>query len=172
MSFREMVIGFLAIMLIGGCSKKKVDVIEDNVQEPIVAKIEIIKNVEPESEPVEEPKKVITPNFENVKFNFDSYQLSNESIERLGEIAQIMIIDEDLKVTIYGAACPIGTYEYNLALGQHRALACQKYLVTAGIDPVRIACFSWGEDEVHLVSNVPDQYELNRRSEFKAEFSK
>ena len=125
--------------------------------------------VSPEPAPpkVEEPEKEIArANPESVQFDFDNYELSCESLDLLADIAAEMRQFPNLNIIIYGACCPIGSAEYNLALGEHRGLACRDYLAASGVERERIAVISWGEEESHILSFEPSKFWVNRRAEF------
>jgi len=68
-------------------------------------------------------------------------------------------------VTIEGYCDPIGTSEYNMALGMRRAESAKAYLVKLGADMNMFSTISYGEEK--LVTQDQAQYELNRRCEFK-----
>jgi peptidoglycan-associated lipoprotein len=155
------------LVAFAGCSKKQV--IDKVMDGPVFAAPAPVVEAAPEPKKAPEPEAIELP---RVQFAFDSYALNDESLHTLWKIAREMQKDKSLNIMIYGATCPIGTESYNLALGEHRALACQKYLVNAGIDPMRIAALSWGQSEQHMISFEPSKYWVNRRAEFTWEFTK
>ena len=67
------------------------------------------------------PMKAYT--FEDVHFDFDRYSLRPEATRILDEAIKAMQDDANLKLTIEGHTCNIGTAEYNLGLGERRAAA-------------------------------------------------
>jgi peptidoglycan-associated lipoprotein len=69
-------------------------------------------------------------------------------------------------VTVEGYCDPIGTSEYNMALGMRRAESAKAYLVKLGIDAAQLSTISYGEEK--LVTQDEAQFEQNRRCEFKA----
>ncbi len=69
------------------------------------------------------------------------------------------------RVTIEGYCDPIGTAEYNMALGMRRAESAKAYLVKLGADMSMFSTISYGEEK--LVTTDRTKYELNRRCEFK-----
>lgn len=170
MSYKELVAAFAVVMVIGlGCSKKKanVDVVESNIEpiEIIEARLESDKKIDKIIEDRQKVPESFAP--ENLHFEFDNYRLSKESLKSLAKIAKEMNQKLYINVSIAGYCCPIGSYEYNMALGQHRAYEAQKYLVNYGINPVRIICTTYGEE--NLITKNPEDYWLNRRDEFKYE---
>ncbi len=111
-----------------------------------------------------EPKK-IELNLATIHFDFDKSDI------RAGD-AKILSGDYDqlkqapnAKVTIEGYCDPIGTSEYNMALGMRRAESAKSYLVKLGADMNMFSTISFGEEK--LVTQDESQFELNRRCEFK-----
>jgi len=68
-------------------------------------------------------------------------------------------------ITIEGYCDPVGTAEYNMALGMRRADATKAYLVRLGADASQLTTISYGEEKI--VTQDEEQFELNRRCEFK-----
>lgn len=61
-----------------------------------------------------------------------------------------------------------GSNEYNLALGERRAVSVRKHMVELGIAPERITIRSWGEEKPLDHRSTQKAYALNRRVEFYA----
>jgi peptidoglycan-associated lipoprotein len=60
-----------------------------------------------------------------------------------------------------------GSNEYNLALGERRALAVRAYLVNLGIDAGRIQTKSLGEERPVALGHDESSWQQNRRAEFQ-----
>ncbi len=73
------------------------------------------------------------------------------------------------KVVIEGNCDYRGTNEYNLALGQRRALVAKQYLINLGINSNRIRTVSYGEEQPLFLGNDEDSYAHNRRCDFVVE---
>ncbi len=58
--------------------------------------------------------------------------------------------------------------EYNLALGESRALAAKEYLVSLGVSPNRLSVISYGEEKPAVKGSTEAAWAKNRRAEFKA----
>jgi len=167
-----LVAGLVVVLLIGACSKKKANI-------DVVDKIVVSENVPDTLPPVEIKeesqvaieKVVDLAELSPVLFDFDSYTLSNESLQRLAGVARTLQANPKMNVLITGATCPIGTYEYNLALGQARAEACASYLANLEIDARRVTTKSVGEEGEYLITTEKSEYWKNRRSEFSAQFT-
>ena len=72
----------------------------------------------------------------------------------------------DAAILIEGHADSRGSRQYNLALGQRRAEAARDYLVSRGIDALRIEVVSYGEELPANPGNSEAAREANRRDEF------
>ncbi len=105
---------------------------------------------------------------QRIHFNFDMYTLSAEAQAVLVSNAAYMQANPDQTFRIEGYCDERGSDEYNLALGQRRALAAKNYLVTLGIDPERLSVISYGEELPLDPASTEEAYALNRRAEFKA----
>jgi peptidoglycan-associated lipoprotein len=81
------------------------------------------------------------------------------------QFQQAIAVDQKPAVSIEGYCDPIGTSEYNMALGMRRAEAAKAYLVKLGADMNMFSTISFGEEK--LVTQDQAQFEMNRRCEFK-----
>ena len=69
-------------------------------------------------------------------------------------------------VTIEGHCDERGTAEYNLALGERRAVAVKTYLVSLGIPPDRIRTVSYGKEFPFDPGSTEEAWAKNRRGHF------
>ena len=106
---------------------------------------------------------------QSIHFEFDQYNLSAKAQELLVSNAAYMQANPDLKIRIEGYCDERGSDEYNLALGQRRALAAKNFLVSLGSDAQRLSVILYGEELPLDPSGTEEAYALNRRAEFKAE---
>ena len=107
-------------------------------------------------------KKQIT--FEDVHFEFDRYSLRPEAARILDEAIKAMQEDANLRFTVEGHTCNIGTNEYNLALGERRSAAVRDYLVSRGINASRLQTVSYGEERPKHDNGREETRRLNRRA--------
>ncbi len=103
-----------------------------------------------------------------VYFAFDKADLRSEDLPVLDRFAGV--VDEyypEALLTVEGFTDPTGSTTYNLALGQRRAEAVQKYLIESeDFSPDRVRAVSYGEDVARLVSpgqGGPEAGSENRR---------
>jgi peptidoglycan-associated lipoprotein len=73
---------------------------------------------------------------------------------------------QDVKLRIEGHSDERGSAEYNLALGERRAKAAAKYLVTMGVKPDRLSTISYGEEHPAVQGHDESAWSKNRRDEF------
>ena len=95
----------------------------------------------------------------------DSAQV-NES-----ERSKVDAVAEGLKsgvggVIIEGNCDERGSTEYNLALGERRAMAVRAYLIGLGVDGARIQTKSYGEERPVCPEHDESCWSRNRRAEF------
>jgi peptidoglycan-associated lipoprotein len=102
--------------------------------------------------------------FEDVHFEFDRYSLRPEATRILDEAIKAMQSDADLRITIEGHTCSIGTTEYNLALGERRSAAVRDYLTGRGINAARLQTVSYGEERPKHDNSREETRRLNRRA--------
>ncbi len=107
-------------------------------------------------------KKQIT--FEDVHFDFDRYSLRTEAARILDEAIKAMADDPNLRLTIEGHTCNIGTTEYNLALGERRSAAVRDYLASRGVNASRLQTVSYGEERPKHDNGREETRRLNRRA--------
>jgi len=81
-----------------------------------------------------------------VHFEFNSADLRPADIALLDEKLAILRKNPSARIRITGNCDERGSDEYNLALGNRRAIAARQYLVDRGIDGGRIETTSMGEE--------------------------
>ena len=101
-----------------------------------------------------------------IRFNFDSYDLTPEARTILQANAAWLKANPSVTVEIEGHCDERGTTEYNLALGAKRARAALDYLVSLGISAARIKATSYGEELPVCKESSENCYEKNRRDRF------
>jgi peptidoglycan-associated lipoprotein len=101
-----------------------------------------------------------------VFFELDSSDVSGEGQKALQTNAQVMKKYGSWQVTIEGHCDERGTPEYNLALGERRALAARTYLVSLGIPADRIKVISYGKEFPFVASHDESAWSQNRRAHF------
>lgn len=98
-----------------------------------------------------------------VYFGFDQYSLSPEAENVLRGKLAILQNNPSVRIQIQGYCDERGTQEYNLALGERRALAVYNFFVQNGIDPSRLETISYGKLFPAAEGSTPQAHALNRR---------
>jgi peptidoglycan-associated lipoprotein len=104
----------------------------------------------------------LTPVF----FTVDSAELDETARATASTNADILRKNARWIVTIEGHCDERGTPEYNLALGERRAVAVKSFLVSLGIAPDRIRTVSYGNEFPFDPARNEEAYSKNRRGHF------
>jgi peptidoglycan-associated lipoprotein len=101
-----------------------------------------------------------------VFFAYDSSELTPEARTTLDETAEMLRKYAGWAITIEGHTDERGTAEYNLALGERRAVTAQAYLVSLGIPANRLRTVSYGKEFPFDAGNSEESWSKNRRAHF------
>ncbi len=104
--------------------------------------------------------------FAPVYFGFDADALSQGEMPKIEAVANHLQSNPKRVVIIEGNCDERGSNEYNLVLGDQRAIKIRDYLVTIGIDANRIQTKSYGEEKPAVVGQGEAVWSKNRRGEF------
>lgn len=99
-------------------------------------------------------------------FELDSSELSADAQKSLSDNAALLKQNLTWAVTIEGHCDERGTAEYNLALGERRAIAARAYLVSLGISADRLRTVSYGKEFPFDPGHDESAYSKNRRAHF------
>jgi peptidoglycan-associated lipoprotein len=148
-------LGALLVLTMVGCPKKRV-VPQEQLPLPPPPDTMTEKPIGP---------KGIESNLATIHFDFDKSDIRPGDAKTLQGNHDWLKRAGNPAVSIEGYCDPLGTSEYNMALGMRRAEATKAYLVRLGADRSKLSTISFGEER--LVTQDESQYELNRRCEFK-----
>ncbi len=101
-----------------------------------------------------------------VYFDFDSFALRPDALATLRENAEKIKQAPGVIIQIEGHCDERGTQEYNLALGEKRALATREHLMQLGISGDRLITISYGEENPAMPGHDESAWKWNRRSVF------
>ena len=99
-----------------------------------------------------------------VHFDFALAQLRDDDHGKLDRVARCLRADRSLHVTIEGNADERGTSEYNMALGEQRARAIERYLSLHGVSTERLRTVSYGEERPLCTEQTEACFQQNRRA--------
>jgi len=101
-----------------------------------------------------------------IYFDFDQYGIRADMTEVLVKNAEHMQSVPGGAIVVEGNTDDRGTNEYNLALGERRAMAAKQYLVDLGVNASRIQTISYGEERPLFTGQDEESYSQNRRDDF------
>ena len=101
-----------------------------------------------------------------VFFEYDMSDITEAGKAALDENAAILRKNGTWVITIEGHADERGTAEYNLALGERRAVTARAYLVSLGITADRLRTVSYGKEFPFDPGHDEAAYSKNRRAHF------
>jgi len=104
--------------------------------------------------------------FEPVYFGFDSTVVPQGELGKIDAVAQHLTSRTDRVVVVEGNCDERGSNEYNMSLGENRAIIVRNYLVQNGIAADRIQTRSYGEEKPAVDGHDEGAWSRNRRGEF------
>jgi peptidoglycan-associated lipoprotein len=174
----------VALLIVGACGKKKPPVARPTTP-PAASGANTGGRPPGPPEPVPEPVPVpaeplgsdtlaasdidaINKNspFQPVFFEYDQDTIDGAGQQALNHNAELMKKYPNWVITIEGHADERGTAEYNLALGERRALAARNYLVSVGIPADRLRTVSYGKEFPFEPGHSETSWAKNRRAHF------
>jgi peptidoglycan-associated lipoprotein len=105
-------------------------------------------------------------NMKDVFFDYDSYDITGQYTSVLQQDARFLQQHPNMKFTIEGHCDERGSTEYNLALGDNRALAAKQALISMGISADRIRTISYGKEKPFCSESTEACWQQNRRAHF------
>lgn len=101
--------------------------------------------------------------FNQVYFDYDSAAITDSAAATLQQFASFSKENGVKGVTIEGHCDERGTREYNLALGDRRAVAVKKYLAGLGVDAGNMTTISYGKERPAVEGHDESSWAKNRR---------
>ena len=100
-----------------------------------------------------------------VFFDFDSSSIKDSQLGNLDENARYLMKNSDIIIVIEGNCDERGTTDYNLALGELRALNVKKYLANSGVGEARMSTISYGSQRPLFPGHDEESFAMNRRAD-------
>ncbi|WP_051553565.1 peptidoglycan-associated lipoprotein Pal [Desulfobulbus elongatus] len=107
-----------------------------------------------------------SPEFKPIYFDYDQSSIKGDQIPAMEHNGSYLRNNPSAHVLIEGNTDNRGTNEYNIALGERRAVAAKRYLTEFGIEESRIRTVSYGEERPLFTGSSEDDYAHNRRDDF------
>ena len=102
-----------------------------------------------------------------VHFDYDEATIRSEDAAALERKVPLLQANPGLRVRIAGHCDERGSDEYNLALGNRRALSAKQFLVDHGVDGNRLEIVSYGKERPLDPGHTEVAWAQNRRDEFE-----
>ena len=99
-------------------------------------------------------------------FPLDSFELDAEGRAVVSANADVLKRYPSWQITVEGHCDERGTAEYNLALGERRAVAVKTYLASLGVPPDRVRTVSYGKEFPFDTAHSEAAWSKNRRAHF------
>lgn len=106
---------------------------------------------------------------DSIYFDFDSAVLRDDARPVLQKVAD-NARSRQASLRVEGNCDELGTVEYNIALGEHRARAARDYLVHMGIPADHIATVSYGSQRPRDPGHDETAHAKNRRDDLEVTF--
>lgn len=102
-----------------------------------------------------------------VYFDYDSAQVRDQDVATLEAHAEYLAENPDVSVRLEGHTDERGAREYNLALGERRALSIRQILMLQGATRDQFRVVSFGEERPAVDGSNESAWSKNRRVEIK-----
>ncbi len=104
---------------------------------------------------------------EAVRFGYDSTQILSSEMRKLAAVSTYLQDNAGDVVIVEGHCDERGSREYNVALGERRALAVRAFLIGQGVAVDRLQTRSMGEEVPADTGHSESAWSVNRRAEFE-----
>ncbi len=113
-----------------------------------------------------ERRRVLSVLAERVHFDFDKSDIRADAEPTLQRKVAVLREYPGISLRVEGHCDERGSVEYNRALGQRRAEAVRRYLMSYGIEARRFETISYGEERPLVDASNEEAWAQNRRAEF------
>lgn len=111
-----------------------------------------------------------SPDFvRTVYFEYDSSDVRSEFIPLITAHGELLASDANRRVVLEGHADERGSREYNVALGERRAISVRRLLLSSGASNAQIRVVSYGEERPAVIGHNESAWHKNRRVEIRYE---
>lgn len=101
---------------------------------------------------------------QDVFFDYDRHVIREDARKALLDNAEFLKQNKHVRITIEGHCDERGTIEYNVALGERRAVVVKSFLKDLGVDPNRIKIVSYGKEKPFCSEHGVQCWQKNRRA--------
>ncbi len=100
-------------------------------------------------------------------YDFDKSDIRADAQQALTADGEFFKANPEITFTIEGHCDERGSEEYNMGLGERRALAAKNFLVNLGVKPERVFTISFGKGHPTCTESAEECWQKNRRAHFK-----
>lgn len=115
--------------------------------------------------PIGDDRSAVVMNERVIYFAFDSAEIDSPSIELLKQHGRYLADNPGERVRLEGHTDERGSREYNIGLGERRAVSVQSVLLVNGATPDQLRTVSFGEERPADIGTGEQAWQLNRRVE-------
>lgn len=159
-------LGLALLMGASGCKSKKEEPLDTGMtQDPATFEEDTSGTGLPD---VDQEALLFSPDrgLQTVYFDYDSASLRPDALATLRENADKIKNVPNVIIQIAGHCDERGTEDYNIALGERRALAVRDHLISLGVSGGRLITISFGEEMPAVEGHTEAAWRYNRRAEF------
>lgn len=146
-------------------------VVEEVVEAPPVMEMQEEPFMAPEPEPEAVQEARVLPfedekQLKDIHFEYDRDNLDSQTKQILRSNAEWLQQNPNARVEIQGHADERGSTNYNLGLGERRAVQTKKFLISLGVNESRLYTISYGEEKPFCFESSENCWWENRRAHF------
>ncbi|BCM25984.1 peptidoglycan-associated lipoprotein Pal [Methyloradius palustris] len=167
---KSVLVSILLALSLVACSSKPVKetaapVVDKNVSAPMddSAKTSGMNDSDSSMNPLKDPNNILSQR--SVYFDFDKDEVKSEFRPLVEAHAKYLLAHADAKVILQGNTDDRGSSEYNLSLGQRRAVAVKKVLNLLGVQDKQIETVSYGKEKPVATGDDEASRGKNRRAD-------
>ena len=168
-----LVLGITAVFILTGCAGHKPKVTATPQEQELALQgsdipLSTISEGMSFSEPVPEDALIL----KDIHFDFDKSDIKDNEMPIIDGISSWFLNHPQAQLQIEGHCDERGTKEYNLALGERRALSVRTTLTGLGINPELLHTISYGEEKPLCTESTEECWARNRRAHFLVDYGK
>lgn len=140
--------------------------VDDGAAELAAAEAQALEDAAAAEAQALEDRAAALPDIRTIYFDFDQSTIRSEFRDVLNAHAVYLQANPNARVVLQGHTDERGTREYNMALGERRGAAVQRYLASQGVRAAQMEVVSYGEERpVVRAAQTREDHARNRRVE-------
>lgn len=173
---RFLVVLFALVLLASGCAKKPaveeastqpVQVVTEQRPAAVTDQAVTMTDEDAAAAAAAAARRAAAAGLQRIHFEFDRSDLTEEAKQILVNNAGLLRAAPRVNILIEGHTDERGSDEYNLALGERRAISARNFLISLGVAAERLRVISYGEEMPIAIERNEEAWAKNRRAEFK-----